>query len=152
MRNNLADPGERQTFERCRLDFSERERNRPLYDLHRELLRLRREDPLFSRQSAELIDCASHGADALLIRYFGDRSGDRLLLVNFGRDLTIAPAPQPLLAPPAGQVWQLLFSSEAVRYGGRGTPPLERMEGWHVPGESAVVFQSLPAGSPPIPG
>jgi maltooligosyltrehalose trehalohydrolase len=72
------------------------------------------------------------------------------LLVNFGRDCSIRPAPQPLLAPPHGQVWQLVFSSEWTAYGGRGSPPLEREEGWHVPGEAAVVLKSAPAGSSPL--
>lgn len=151
MRDGLADPGELATFERCRLDFRERERHRSVYDLHRDLLRLRREDAVFSQQRSDLMDCASYGQEVLIVRYFGDGGGDRLSLINFGRDQTIAPAPQPLLAPPIGQVWQLLFSSESPRYGGRGTPPLHRREGWFVPGESAVVLQSLAAGSPPVP-
>jgi maltooligosyltrehalose trehalohydrolase len=150
MRGAIPEPSDRDTFERCALDFQERVRHAPVYDLHRDLLRLRREDAVFSAQRSDLVDCASHGPDALIVRYFGDESGDRLLLVNFGRDLSIAPAPQPLIAAPPGQVWQLLFSSEAARYGGRGTPPLEREEGWHVPGEAAMVLKSVPAGSPPV--
>src|SRR5262249_27459404 len=39
----LPDPADPQTFARCKLDFTERETNREVYDLHRDLLRLRRE-------------------------------------------------------------------------------------------------------------
>src|SRR6185295_1369233 len=38
----LADPSDRATFERCKLDFSERKRNAPLYTLHKDLLAMRR--------------------------------------------------------------------------------------------------------------
>ena len=41
----LADPADPQTFERCKLDFSERQSHAAVYALHRDLLRLRREDP-----------------------------------------------------------------------------------------------------------
>ena len=37
-------------FRRCKLDFSEREKNRELYDLHIDLLKLRREDSRFRQQ------------------------------------------------------------------------------------------------------
>src|SRR5204863_9331694 len=41
-RARLADPGDAQTFERCKLDFSERGKNRELYEMHLVLLPLRR--------------------------------------------------------------------------------------------------------------
>ena len=46
-----------------------------------------------------------------IARYFGVDAPDRLLLVNFGRDLHFNPAPEPLLAPPEGQSWKVLWSS-----------------------------------------
>ena len=57
---------------------------------------------------------------------------DRLLLLNLGRDLHLDPAPEPLLAPPGGTSWEVLWSSEALRYGGSGTSPVETEEGWYV--------------------
>ena len=47
---SLDDPASRHTFERCKLDFSERETNRGTYLLHQSLLRLRRDLPAFSAQ------------------------------------------------------------------------------------------------------
>jgi maltooligosyltrehalose trehalohydrolase len=73
----------------------------------------------------------------------GDDGGggdDRLLLVNLGRDLPLAVAPEPLLAPPAARSWRLIWSSEDPRYGGTGTPPVESEEGWFLPGHAAVVL------------
>jgi hypothetical protein len=45
---DLANPS---TFERGKLDFSERARNRRSYDLHRDRLQLRREDSVFNAQT-----------------------------------------------------------------------------------------------------
>ena len=71
---------------------------------------------------------------------------DRLLIVNLGRDLHYDPAPQPLLAPPPGCEWEVLWSSEDPRYGGLGTPPLDTLEfNWRVPATSAVVMKPIPA-------
>jgi maltooligosyltrehalose trehalohydrolase len=80
--------------------------------------------------------------EAFVLRFFppGDEADDRLLLVNLGRDLHLAIAPEPLLAPPADRQWQLRWSSEAPAYGGCGTPPPETDSGWQLPAQSALVL------------
>ena len=80
------------------------------------------------------------GAHALVLRFFGGEHGDRLVLVNLGRDLRLDSAPEPLLAPPAGATWTLLWSSEDPRYGGHGTAPLQPEGVWRLPGEAAEVL------------
>ncbi|HEX5581654.1 MAG TPA: malto-oligosyltrehalose trehalohydrolase, partial [Gemmatimonadaceae bacterium] len=50
MRALLPPPHDPATFERCKLDLAERERHRAVYELHRDLLRVRREDPVLSAQ------------------------------------------------------------------------------------------------------
>jgi len=140
MQGRLADPGDLATFERCKLDFTERERRQPTYDLHRDLLALRREDPVFSRPRQRGVDGAVIGPAAFVLRFFADdRAGDRLLVVNLGRDLTLAGVPEPLVAPAAGR-WRVLWSSEDPRYGGGGTPAVDSDDGWRIPGEAAVVL------------
>ncbi|MEX0725247.1 MAG: DUF3459 domain-containing protein, partial [Planctomycetaceae bacterium] len=67
--------------------------------------------------------------------------GDRLMVVNFGTDLHLDPAPEPLLAPPAGCRWEILWSSEDFPYGGTGTAPLESEQNWQIPGHAAVVLR-----------
>jgi maltooligosyltrehalose trehalohydrolase len=69
------------------------------------------------------------------------------VLVNFGRDLNLNPAPEPLLAPPLDTLWRVLWSSEHPTYGGSGTPPLETQDNWRIPGEATVVMspQSIAA-------
>jgi maltooligosyltrehalose trehalohydrolase len=136
----LADPADPKTFEGCKLDFSERERHAPLYALHRDLLRLRRTDPVFRRPRHRGVDGAVLAAHAFVLRFFAEDGADRLLLVNLGRDVHLDPAPEPLLAPPEGKPWSLLWSSEDIRYGGCGTPAIETDENWCIPGESAVAL------------
>jgi maltooligosyltrehalose trehalohydrolase len=138
---SLPDPADPATFERCKLNLAERKTHQSVFQLHRDLLRLRREDPAFRRQRPRGVDGAVLGANALVLRFFAENDADRLLLVNLGCDLHLEPAPEPLLAPPAGASWRTLWSSEDLRYGGVGTPPLlDTEENWRIPGEAAVVL------------
>src|SRR5665648_956847 len=50
------------------------------------------------------------------------------------------PAAEPLLAPPLGTRWGVLWSSESPAYGGMGTPDPISSEGWWLPGRSALLF------------
>jgi maltooligosyltrehalose trehalohydrolase len=81
-----------------------------------------------------------------VLRYFGE-ADDRLLVVNLGCDLDLAPSSEPLLAPPRGARWASLWSSESPRYGGQGTPPLETTSKWHIPGEAAVLVGPVPVAA-----
>lgn len=151
IRASLADPGADGTFQRCKLDFSERERHREAYALHCDLLRLRREDPVFSAQRGGGVDGAVLSPAAFVLRYFGEASGDRLLLINLGGDLHLPIAPEPLLAPPGGREWDVLWSSEHPRYGGGGTPALEGEAGWRIPARAAIVLTPA-AGAQEVTG
>jgi maltooligosyltrehalose trehalohydrolase len=53
-------------------------------------------------QRAGAFDGAVLGSEAFPLRFFSEVSGDRLLLVNLGRDLHLDAAPEPLFAPPEG--------------------------------------------------
>jgi maltooligosyltrehalose trehalohydrolase len=145
MRACLADPSSAETFQRCKLDFSERERHRAVYDMHRDLLKLRREDAVFSQQRERGVDGAVLGDEAFVLRFFGEKGDDRLMLVNLGSDLNLNPAPEPLLAPPEAMLWTPLWASEDCRYGGSGTPPVETKYNWHIPGRASVVLRPAPA-------
>ncbi len=120
----LDDPSDPRTFEVCKLDFSERETHAGVYRLHRDLLRLRRETPAFCSQRPRALDGAVIGPEALLLRCFHDE-GDRLLLLNLGTDLTLGSCSDPLIAPPAGHDWRVIWSSDDPQYGGDGTPPFD---------------------------
>lgn len=137
----FADPSDPATFERCKLDHGERESHREVLALHRDLLRLRREEPAFRAQRKNGVDGAVLGDGAFLLRFFGEQNDHRLLLINFGIDLHLNPAPEPLLAAPAGYEWAVLWSSEDPKYGGTGTAALDTGENWRIPGHAAVVMK-----------
>src|SRR6266571_4890465 len=96
---SLPAPDDPQVFARCQLAFSEREKNRHLYNLHIDLLKLRREDSRFRQQSFGGIDGAVLGPASFILRYFSESNDDRLLVVNFGDRQILHPASEPLLAP-----------------------------------------------------
>ncbi len=143
MQERFADPGDPATFERCKLEQAERESHREIYDLHRDLLKLRRDEPVFRAQERHGVDGAVLSAEAFLLRFFGPDGDDRLLLVNLGIDLHLDPAPEPLLAPPADSEWSILWSSENPQYGGIGTPALDTTENWQIPGHAAVLLKPI---------
>ncbi|HEV2845967.1 MAG TPA: malto-oligosyltrehalose trehalohydrolase, partial [Thermoanaerobaculia bacterium] len=101
----VPDPASPETFERCKLDLTERQRHATCYAMHRDLLRLRREDPVFREQGKGHLDGAVLAPEAFVLRFFGRDAGDRLLVVNLGTDLDLEPAPEPLLAPLTGLRW-----------------------------------------------
>jgi maltooligosyltrehalose trehalohydrolase len=142
MQSVFGDPGNPSTFEASKLDFSQRETNSAVYALHKDLLALRRKDPVFRMQRKGGVDGAVIGNDAFVLRFFGGEHGDRLLLVNLGRDLHFNPAPEPLLAPLPNHRWTVIWSSEHPDYGGYGTYPPDSCENWRVAGNSAVVLWS----------
>jgi maltooligosyltrehalose trehalohydrolase len=141
----LANPGDPRTFELSKLDLSERETHSAIYDLHRDLLRLRREDPTFAAQRTGAIDGAVLSDAAFVLRFFGENNDDRLLLVNLGVDIRLIPSPEPLLAPPEGMEWRILWSSEDPKYGGPGIAPFDPDESWFLPGQAAVAFSPAPS-------
>jgi maltooligosyltrehalose trehalohydrolase len=66
------DPCAAETFTRCKLDWSELPRRGPHLALHRDLLRLRREDPVFRRQDATRMHGAVLAPQAFLLRHLGE--------------------------------------------------------------------------------
>jgi maltooligosyltrehalose trehalohydrolase len=148
MRAQLADPGDIDTFRRSVIDLGERQRHTSIYALHRDLLELRRTDPVLGQRPCR-IDGAALTDDAWMLRFFSQSGTDRLLIVNLGRDLLLGPAPEPLLAPIEGQAWRLLWSSEAPVYGGSGGPAQDAVGDWLISGQSATVL--IPGSSVTIP-
>jgi maltooligosyltrehalose trehalohydrolase len=138
MSEQLKDPCTRGAFEASKLDRTRK--NQELLALHRDLLTLRRSDPVLRVQRAGTFDGAVISTHAFLYRIFNSEYGDRLLVVNLGPDLHLDPAPEPLLAPFGGQPWRVSFSTEHPRYGGYGTPPLDTEENWQIPGYAAVLL------------
>jgi maltooligosyltrehalose trehalohydrolase len=145
MQARLPDPAAEATFLRSRLDWEERDRNIEMRALTRDLIALRRTDAVFARQGDDGIDGAVLSPDAFVLRWFEPDGDDRLLVVNLGRALHFSPAPEPLLAPPAGARWRTMWSSEDPQYGGGGTPTLDSdLEGWRLPAQCAAALAPQP--------
>ena len=140
-RKALPAPDDPDIFARCKLDFSEREGNQQLYDLHIDLLKLRREDSRFRQQTRDSIDGAVLGTTSFVLRYFSKEEDDRLLLVNFGEQQGLHPASEPLLAPLPDCRWETLWTSESPRYGGAGATVTATKEQWVLPAETTVVLR-----------
>jgi maltooligosyltrehalose trehalohydrolase len=145
----LPVPSDPKAFASCKLDFSKRKKNKEFYDLHVDLLRLRREDSRFHEQRLGGVDGAVLGPASFVLRYFSKgNSNDRLLVVNFGERRVLTPAPEPLLAPPLGLEWETLWSSESVSYGGPGVVTVARQDGWTLPAEATIALRLIPEKAP----
>ncbi len=142
------DPCAQSTFERSKLNLGERETHPEAYHLHKDLLALRKSDRVFASQRSDLIHGAVLGPEAFLLRWITEDDHDRLILINLGRDLTLLPAAQPLLAPPQQRHWNLLWSSDDPKYGGSGTALLDTRQ-WRLPGHAAIVLAAQPADTAP---
>jgi len=135
-------------FAGSRLDLRERDRegHGQALALHRALLSMRREDPVFARQDPRQLAGAVLGPQALALRFTGEGAGEddeRLVLLNLGTTLRLDPCPEPLLSLPKGRRWGLRLSSEESRFGGAGaTFPTGEEGPFLVPGLAAVVLSS----------
>jgi len=128
-------PHDPRTFEACKLD--EDGGDNAAIALHRDLLRLRTEDPFASEFHSGALS-----ESCLLLR-----SRDWLLLVNLGPELELAIVNEPLLAPPIGfDRWRIHWSSEALEYGGSGMAEPDTGKGWRIHGSAAVLLR--PAKAP----
>jgi len=141
MRERLADPTAAATFEACRLDPADRVAGVELRALHRDLLLLRRSDPVIAAQGRNGLEGAVLAAEAFCLRFLDPGGRDRLLVVNLGLDLSLEGVAEPLLAPPDRHGWSVAWSSEAPGYGGGGTPPVDDAQGIRVAGHSALLLE-----------
>ncbi len=144
----LPVPSDPDSFTRCKLDFSEREKNRQVYDLHVDLMKLRRGDSRLREQRIGGMDGAVLGPRSFVLRYFSEKNDERLLMVNLGGAQLLEPMPEPLLAPPVGFEWAKLWSSESERYGGPGTVAFPTQDPWTLPAEAAVVLKLVRETAP----
>jgi maltooligosyltrehalose trehalohydrolase len=143
----IPDPAAERTFQDSKLDWDECVRNQCMLSLHRDLLRLRADDPVIARQDAANLDGATLSEHCLVLRWFDADHGDRLLIVNLDRELRDGSIAEPLLAPPRGSGWQMSWNSEAPEYGGLGAfePVADHGWGpWRIQAQCAVLLVAAP--------
>lgn len=104
------DPQSPETFERSRIDpaLRDREPNARLYAFYKELIRLRKSDPVLSHLSKQDLEVEVEGETIRMRRWKGDR--EVLILLHFGDEE---------LPVPSG--WKTLLDSTEERWGGRGS-------------------------------
>lgn len=139
--SRLSDPSDPKTFERCKLDFAERASHAAVYAFHRDLLQLRKRDPVFKTCDRDAMHGATLARDALVLRFFSSR-GDRLIVCNLGKDLELRPIAEPLLAPPPNSAWVPLLSTDDPRYAGHGCGKVLEAGLWKLPARSTQVFSA----------
>lgn len=139
--SQLPNPNDKELFLKSKIDFSERNTHHELYQFHKDLIKLRKTDPIFSRINPSC-DGAILNDDAFLVRFFSEDKQDRLLLFNFGKDYEISPVSTPLLAPCEGCSWEVMLNTENLEYGGSGFPPFGDLI-WILPARSAVVLKTI---------
>ena len=134
VRERIPDPQDPRTFERSKLDLDEASYGVGLLiqDFHRAALRLRASDPVLSaaRRSRPPLHAASRDAALLItIEAAGER---RILVVNFGEQVTFDE-------PGADGLRPLLHTGE-THYGGSGVAPQLTGGTIIVPGHSAALL------------
>lgn len=142
----ILDPCDLATFRGCVLDWSERARHPHWLALHRDLIALRRSDPVLRLQGRNGMSTAAPREPIGMLRlHGGPGDGDRLLVVNTGIDWKPRTVTDPIVATPDGKPWRTLWTSDALVYGGRGAVPVDGDDGWTFPGRSAVLLACGPA-------
>ena len=127
-------PATRATFERCKLDFGERASHAAIYRLHQDLLRLRREDPVFRAQSPRGVDGAVLGPEAFVLRFFGDGRRRPAAAGEPGSRSAAGTGARAAAGAAGGQTLEAALVDARIRaYGGSGTAPLDHGDNWRFP-------------------
>jgi len=132
-------PHKKTTFEKSKLQWENKIGNQAHFQLHKDLIAMRKNDPVFSHLSETHIDGSVLTDDFFIIRYFS-KYGERLLIINLGVDFFINPPSDPLLAPPENSEWKLKWTSEKPQYGGFGDRKIPENGNWTITGHSTSIL------------
>jgi len=124
----------RPAFDASRLDLAQAKDN-PAFRFHQELLALRKRIV----KPGDALDAAVLGAASCCLRW-----PEHLAVLDFGHDRQVQIPSEPLLAPPPGKKWKLVFSSELNRFGGRGAFASDGTGPWRVQGRACTVLEAVP--------
>jgi len=146
MQERLPAPSDRSTFEAAKLERRGDPRHAPALRLHRDLLTLRRADPVLAELATAAVNVETSALtdDVLVLRYQRSDGAPRLLIVNLGTEWSLPLMNDPLLAAPVGQEWQAVWSSDRPDYGGAGVVEFLAEAPWRIPGRSATFCEAVP--------
>ena len=121
VRERIPDPQAPETFERSKLDWTERDAppHAGILALHRALLHLRRTHPALRTHDRATFAVAALGDDALVLRRVGEDGRAVLLVAAFGEGgVTVDLGALDEARAPGGGEWELYLSTEEGRFGG----------------------------------
>ncbi len=130
----VPDPQDEATFRASVLDHREASTpgGRARWALWKDLLALRRAEPALATGRRELLDVAHADDHSLAVRRNHPKGRAVLVLANLADEpVTFEAGPGP---------WTPIWSSESVRYGGRGEGPMPRQGRVTVPSRSAALL------------
>jgi maltooligosyltrehalose trehalohydrolase len=127
----IPDPQDVQTHQRSMPDHAERDENADVYALYRDLLAMRRDDPVLKRQDRLAMRARALSQHVLAIRRSHDGQ-ERLLLANFGDEAA------EISAPTAGAVGVVESDAWRVVWSTPGTAPPTSI--WSVPPRSGRLL------------
>jgi maltooligosyltrehalose trehalohydrolase len=121
MRELIPDPQAESTFLASKLKLEEREINKGINALYRELIALRLNDPVLRVPDRQLTSPEPLGASAIAVRRWVGTE-HRLLIANFGAALSIRVGDVLGLEDVQHGEWTMLISTSEERFGGPGYP------------------------------
>jgi maltooligosyltrehalose trehalohydrolase len=140
-RDEPPDPQAEETFRRSKLDHGLRERaqHRALYELHRELIRLRRSVPALRRLDKEQMEVRAFDPEATLRLRRWEGGSEVAILLHFGAGAAAVELPR-------GR-WRKILDSADERWGGPGSPAPATIDAdggarAALPAWSAVLFET----------
>ncbi|MGQ9676197.1 MAG: malto-oligosyltrehalose trehalohydrolase [Chloroflexota bacterium] len=141
----IPDPQAESTFQKSKLDLAERFAHAETYRLYKDLIALRRTDPVLREPSRRRLIAGSLSDTLLVVKRWSNR-GERLALFNFG-PATVALLDDPeLIGQAALERWRLLFTTARPEYGAEPVGPMLQTE------DSALSPHSGQALSVGLPG
>jgi maltooligosyltrehalose trehalohydrolase len=135
----IPDPQQASTFFDSKLNLDERDLHAPTYNWYRDLLTLRRNDPVLHVQDRQRTSADALSFSAVAVRRWTE-AGTRLLIANFGSKLTVLLASfvgqdAGISSPP-----RILLDSNDTSYGGTGQLATLFGERIDVPARSAAIL------------
>jgi maltooligosyltrehalose trehalohydrolase len=137
LRETIPDPQAETTFRASTLRLEERHTHSGIYRLYRDLLAMRKEDPVLAVNDRTATTALGRTSQVLVVhRWQG--STHRVLVANFGNEAMLDPF-EGLEIPGGGRGWAPLFTTDAKRYGGAGWSP-EEIAPLTIPARTAVIL------------
>jgi maltooligosyltrehalose trehalohydrolase len=144
-RDRIPDPQDVQTFLASRLRSSDRAASGAVLRLHRDLIRLRRKDPVLRHCDRAATTATAIGKQCVVVRRW-NADAERVLIANAGASQSIDLAGLDLEWPDRDRRWRLVLSTGWARYAGEATRRPARPTGGQllVPRCTALLYARDP--------